>query len=54
MQGIINELFNGMLNFSFGNVVMFLIGGILLYLAVAKDYEPMFTSSHRILSIIGQ
>jgi carboxybiotin decarboxylase len=31
----------GFLELSFGNVVMFAIGGLLIYLAVAKKYEPL-------------
>ncbi|HHV98218.1 MAG TPA: sodium ion-translocating decarboxylase subunit beta [Clostridiaceae bacterium] len=35
------ELFNGILNLQLGNLVMFVIGGVLIYLAIAKEYEPM-------------
>lgn len=35
------ELLAGILNLHWTNLVMFLIGGILIYLAIAKDYEPM-------------
>ena len=35
------ELFEGFLNFDWRQLVMFVIGGLLIYLAVAKDYEPM-------------
>ncbi|NLL59032.1 MAG: sodium ion-translocating decarboxylase subunit beta [Firmicutes bacterium] len=34
------ELFTGILHFEFGHFIMFLIGGSLIYLAVAKKYEP--------------
>lgn len=34
------ELFQGIMNFGWGNLVMFIIAGILIYLAIAKDYEP--------------
>ncbi len=35
------QLFEGFSHISLGNIVMFLIGGLLIYLAIAKDYEPM-------------
>jgi len=35
------ELFEGFTDINVGNIIMFLIGGILIYLAIAKDYEPM-------------
>ncbi len=35
------ELFNGFTNFSLGNLAMFIIAGVLIYLAIAKQYEPM-------------
>ncbi len=35
------ELLAGILNLHWTNLVMFAIGGILIYLAIAKDYEPM-------------
>lgn len=35
------ELFAGILSFQLGHLIMLLIGGILIYLAIAKDYEPM-------------
>ncbi|MEI8216671.1 MAG: sodium ion-translocating decarboxylase subunit beta [Eubacteriales bacterium] len=41
MQNLINNLFVGVLEFSYLNLVMFAIAGILIYLAIAKDYEPM-------------
>ena len=34
-------LFNGIMNLQLSNVIMFLIAGLLIYLAIAKDYEPM-------------
>jgi len=34
------ELLNGILNFQLGQLVMFIIAGILIYLAIAKEYEP--------------
>lgn len=34
------ELLNGILNFGWGNLVMFIIAGVLIYLAIAKEYEP--------------
>ncbi len=35
------ELFNGFTNFNLGNLAMFIIAGVLIYLAIAKQYEPM-------------
>ena len=35
------EVFGGITNFEWQNLVMILIGGLLLYLAIAKDYEPL-------------
>lgn len=35
------ELLNGLLSFTPWNFVMFAIAGLLIYLAIAKDYEPM-------------
>lgn len=35
------ELLAGILNFHWTNLIMFGIGGVLIYLAIAKDYEPM-------------
>jgi carboxybiotin decarboxylase len=40
MQGI-SELFQGIIGLQWGQIVMLLIGGVLIYLAIAKDYEPM-------------
>lgn len=36
-----NELLNGILNFNLNNLIMFIVAGILIYLAIAKEYEPM-------------
>lgn len=33
-------MFSAMLSLTLGNVLMFAIGGILIYLAIAKEYEP--------------
>jgi oxaloacetate decarboxylase beta subunit len=41
MQNLINNIFVGIIEFSYLNLVMFVIAGILIYLAIAKDYEPM-------------
>lgn len=41
MQNLINNIFVGIFEFSYLNLVMFVIAGILIYLAIAKDYEPM-------------
>ena len=35
------ELTQGFANFQFGNVIMILVGGILIYLAIAKNAEPV-------------
>ncbi|MDF2523203.1 MAG: glutaconyl-CoA decarboxylase subunit beta [Clostridiales bacterium] len=35
------QLLQGITNFGWQNLVMFIVGGILIYLAIAKDYEPM-------------
>ncbi len=34
------EFFAGILNFQFNQLIMFIIAGILIYLAIAKEYEP--------------
>ncbi len=41
MQGLAANLFIGITNFSYLNLIMFGVAGILIYLAIAKDYEPM-------------
>ena len=38
---IIQGLLAGFLNLTWGNVVMMLVGGTLIYLAIAKGYEPV-------------
>lgn len=35
------QVFGGITHFTWQNLVMILIGGVLLYLAIAKDYEPL-------------
>ncbi|MHB8918102.1 MAG: sodium ion-translocating decarboxylase subunit beta [Desulfocucumaceae bacterium] len=35
------EVFGGIFNFGWQNLVMILIGGLLLYLGIARDYEPL-------------
>jgi len=35
------DLLSGLTNVTWGHVVMMAVGGVLLYLAIAKDYEPM-------------
>ena len=35
------ELLQGILGMNLGSVIMMAVGGILIYLAIAKDYEPM-------------
>ncbi len=41
MGGLWEELLAGIINFQIGHLVMFVIGGLLIYLAIAKEYEPM-------------
>lgn len=41
MQGLAENLFVGITNFGYLNLIMFGIAGVLIYLAIAKDYEPM-------------
>ncbi len=40
-MGLWEELLSGVLNLSWQHVVMFAVGGLLIYLAIAKEYEPM-------------
>lgn len=41
MNELWNELLIGIVNFEFQHLIMFAIGGLLIYLAIAKEYEPM-------------
>lgn len=41
MDYLFKSLFIGIIEFSYLNLIMFAIAGILIYLAIAKDYEPM-------------
>src|SRR5574340_453706 len=41
LGSLIPELLKGILNFTPGNGIMILVGLILVYLAVAKEYEPV-------------
>lgn len=41
MTGLWSELLVGVTSLQWGNLVMFAIGGLLIYLGIAKDYEPM-------------
>lgn len=41
MNDLWSELLVGVVNFHYQNLIMFLIGGLLIYLAIAKEYEPM-------------
>ncbi|MEK7324604.1 MAG: sodium ion-translocating decarboxylase subunit beta, partial [Chloroflexota bacterium] len=36
-----SQLLQGILNLSWGAALMMAVGGVLIYLAVAKEYEPM-------------
>ena len=38
---LLPELLKGLTHFSFGNAVMLAIGAVLIYLAIAKEYEPV-------------
>ncbi|MHB1127026.1 MAG: sodium ion-translocating decarboxylase subunit beta [Bacillota bacterium] len=38
---MIDAISQGIQGLTLGNVIMFLIGGLLIYLAIARDYEPM-------------
>ena len=40
-MGWLEVLFSGLASLTLGQVVMMLVGGILIYLAIAKEYEPM-------------
>ncbi|WP_227019272.1 sodium ion-translocating decarboxylase subunit beta [Sinanaerobacter chloroacetimidivorans] len=41
MNGLWNELLIGVINLEITHLIMFAIGGLLIYLAIAKEYEPM-------------
>ena len=41
ISALIPELLKGFTHFSFGNAVMLAIGAVLVYLAIAKEYEPV-------------
>lgn len=41
MQDVVSEMIGGLSSFTRDNLIMFLIGGVLIWLAIAKDYEPM-------------
>lgn len=41
MGNLWNELFIGIFSFELKHLIMFAIGGLLIYLAIAKEYEPM-------------
>jgi oxaloacetate decarboxylase beta subunit len=38
---LMDELFKGVLGFESGHLIMFIVAAILIYLAIAKEYEPM-------------
>ena len=40
-SGLWDELLMGVMGLGIGEIIMFLVGGVLIYLAIAKDYEPM-------------
>lgn len=41
LDQLIPELLKGILHFTAGNAVMILVGAVLIYLAVAREYEPV-------------
>lgn len=41
LSALLPELFKGLTHFTLGNAVMIAVGMILVYLAVAKEYEPV-------------
>lgn len=41
MNGLWNELLIGVFSLELTHIIMFAIGGLLIYLAIAKEYEPM-------------
>lgn len=41
MNGLWDELLRGVIGLQINQVIMFLVGGLLIYLAIAKEYEPM-------------
>jgi len=41
MNNLWNELLAGILNLEWNQIVMFAVGGLLIYLAIAREYEPM-------------
>jgi oxaloacetate decarboxylase beta subunit len=41
LEGLWSELLVGILHLELQNLIMFGIGGLLIYLAIAKEYEPM-------------
>ncbi len=54
MNGIdLGNLFAGITAISWGNVVMMALGGMLIYLAIAKEYEPVLLLPIGIGIIIG-
>ena len=41
MSGLWNEILIGVINLQLNQIIMFAVGGLLIYLAIAKEYEPM-------------
>ena len=39
LQALLDQ--SGAIHFSFGNLIMIIIGSIMIYLAIAKHYEPL-------------
>jgi len=40
-ETLLPNLFAGLLHLTWGNLVMMAVGGVLIYLAIAKEYEPV-------------
>jgi hypothetical protein len=54
MNGIdLGNLFAGITAITWGNVVMMAVGGVLIYLAIAKEYEPVLLLPIGLGIIIG-
>lgn len=41
MQQLLSDFLPGIFGLTWQNIVMFVVAGVLIYLAIAKDYEPM-------------
>ncbi len=50
---MVNRLLAGFINLQAGNIIMMLVGGVLIYLAIAKEYEPMLLMPIGLGAILG-